>query len=131
MVGRRMMGRVGARLCQAAPLHHTYADRYDLGGLSFIGVGDPAQCEAMCDEQLYDVTPHKDTKDNSDAARLSNRGLNIYSQFTEVIVLTACHRLRTIDKETLTPDEQAYNDRAERFLQILHRLRDLAWTPED
>ena len=41
-----------------------------------------------------------------------------------------CHRLATIACPA-TEAERAYNDRADRFVQLLHRLRDLEWTAED
>ena len=47
-----------------------------------------------------------------------------------MIVLTTCHRLKTID-EPKSKEEHAHNDRADMFLQILHRLRDLKWTFQD
>ena len=102
-----------------------------MGGLSAVCVGDPAQCEAIFDDQMYDRTPHKTTVDHTDAARLSNRGMDIYAGFDEVVVLTTCHRLRFLDKDTLTEEEKAYNDRAARFMKVLHGLRDLTWTLED
>ena len=54
----------------------------------------------------------------------------IYSMFDEVIILTTCHRLKTIDNP-ITAEEKAYNDREELFLKVLHRLRDLQWTIDD
>ena len=59
MVGRKMMGRIDSRTAQAVadgnPKHHP------CGGMSLICVGDPAQCQAMFDQQLYDLEPHPDT----------------------------------------------------------------------
>ena len=59
MVGRQMMGRIDSRMEQAKvglnPAEET------LGGASCVAVGDPAQCEAMMDQQIYDVVSHKKT----------------------------------------------------------------------
>ena len=69
--------------------------------------------------------------EEDNAAKLSNAGLNVYAQFDEVIILTHVHRLHTLDKDNLSEEEQQYNERARRFIQIMHRLRDLEWTLED
>lgn len=58
------------------------------------------------------------------------RGLAIYDNFEHVIVLTTCHRLETIENPT-TLEEVAFNERADLFLDILHRLRYLRWTFAD
>ena len=126
-----MMGRIATRFEEAAPLSDARQQEHDLGGLSAVAVGDPAQCEAMGDQQIYDTTPHKDTLEQSPHAMLSNRGLKVYAGFDEVVVLTTCHRLRFIDKPDLTEEEKAYNERAERFMRTLNGLRDLDWTLED
>eukprot|EP00975_Prorocentrum_lima_P036505 7678472-Prorocentrum_lima.AAC.1 len=110
MVGRQMMGRIDARLRQAKA-GQNFLD-YDLGGVSSVCVGDPAQCEALFDQQIYDLDRHKDTATDapSMAARLSNKGLDIYASFDDVVLLTTCHRLCTINKEELTTEETAYNE---------------------
>ena len=84
------------------------------------------------DQQIYDVHPHKRTTTDGDsrAVLLSNRGLSVYSEFTQVIVLTKTHRLTKID-DPKTEEEHAFNDRADRFVHMLRRLRDLEWTIED
>ena len=130
MVGRQMMGRIDSRLHQAKA--DTNLQDYDFGGLSCVCAGDLAQCEAIHDQQPYNLKTHPETTKNASAQRvlLSNKGLTIYDQFEHVIVLTTCHRLKTID-EPKSPEENAYNDRADMFLQILHRLRDLKWTFQD
>ena len=61
---------------------------------------------------------------------MSNRGLGVYSEFTKVIVLTKTHRLTKIDNPK-TEEEEAFNERADRFVETLHRLRDLEWTIDD
>ena len=95
MVGRQMMGRIDTRLRQATAGRYNSDDL--LGGLSAVCVGDPAQCEAIMDQQMYDKDPHKRTNDMEEdsAAKLSNAGLNVYTQFDEVIILTHVHRLHT------------------------------------
>ena len=105
MVGRQMMGRVDSR-CQQGKAGQN-PDDHDLGGLSCVCVGDPAQCEALFDQQIYDMEPHKNTSkdEGKTAADLSNRGLDSYARFDDVIILTTCHRLRTIDKENMTEEE--------------------------
>ena len=130
MVGRQMMGRIDSRLRQAKATRNPAG--YDLGGVSCVGVGDPAQCEAIRDQQLYDVAQHKQTTANADwgPVRLSNVGLRVYADFDEVVVLTTCHRLTRIE-DPRTPEDVAFNERAERFVQVLRRLRDLEWTCED
>ena len=131
MVGRQFMGKIDARLKQGkagAP----GADE-SLGGLSCVCVGDPAQCEAMKDQQLYDVTPHKDTgsEQAKESARFSNIGLSVYDEFEDVIILSTVHRLRFIEKPNMSQEDIDYNDRATRFMNTLHKLRDLRWKLED
>ena len=66
MVGRQMMGRIDSRFRQGR------AGRSDaegnLGGMSCVCVGDPAQCESILDQQIYDCTAHKDTAEGTAAA---------------------------------------------------------------
>ena len=130
MVGRQMMGRIDSRLEQAAAGRNTQGE--PLGGCSCVIVGGPAQCEAIMDQQMYDVAPHKDTAVAHDKSHvlLSNRGLHVYSSFTKVVVLTKTHRLTTIE-DPKTTEGHAFNDRAEKFVSVPRRLRDLEWTPED
>ena len=130
MIGRQMMGRIDSRLNQAKAGKNP--TEYSLGGVSCVAVGDPAQCEAIMDQQIYDVKPHKETADEGDkrSVLLSNRGLSVYSEFVKVVILTKTHRLTKID-DPKTPEEVAFNERADRFVKVLRRLRDLEWTPED
>ena len=87
-----MMGRIDLRLSQAKAGKNP--NMHSMGGVSCIGVGDPAQCEAIMDQQMYDVKSHKNTADHGDKSSvlLSNRGLNVYSEFTKVVILTKTHR---------------------------------------
>ena len=125
-----MMGRIDSRMEQAKAGIATPDEA--LGGVSCVLVGDPAQCEAIMDQQIYDTTPHKATMTDmgKQNVTLSNRGLDVYSTFTKVIVLTKTHRLTMIDNPK-TKEEFAFNERAERFVQVLRRLRDCDWTCED
>ena len=59
MVDRQMMGHIDSRLEQAKAGRNPQTE--SLGGCSCVIVGDPAQCEAIMDQQIYDVAPHKDT----------------------------------------------------------------------
>jgi hypothetical protein len=126
-----MMGRIDSRLRQAKP-GGEHPDRPCLGGVSCVAVGDPAQCEPIRDQQLYDVAPHRKTATDQDlaAVRLSNAGLEVYRTFEDVVILTTCHRLARID-DPRTPADHEFNERAERFVHVLRRLRDLEWTAED
>ena len=130
MVGRQFMGRIDSRFEQAKAGKNSCG--FSLGGVSCVGVGDPAQCEAIFDQQMYDVRSHKKTTLEGDApsVQLSNRGLSVYSEFSDVIILTKAHRLTKID-DPQTPEDHAFNYRAEKFVQVLRRLRDLDWTCED
>ena len=130
MIGRQMMGRIDSRMEQAKGYQNERSE--SLGGVSCVAVGDPAQCEAMHDQQSYNTTPHKGTANDGDKqhVQLSNRGLEVYSSFTKVIVLTKTHRL-TMIKEPKTKAEHEFNARAEKFVAVLRRLRDLEWTCED
>ena len=130
MIGRQFMGRIDSRLTQAKagqnPLDAS------LGGTSSVCVGDPAQCEAIWDQQLYDCAPHTDTSTRADAQHvsLSNRGLTVYGEFDKAVVLSNVHRLQTVG-DADTPEKIAYNARCVTFSQIMHRLRDMTLTHAD
>ncbi|HIB22772.1 MAG TPA: hypothetical protein EYO32_14995, partial [Rhodospirillales bacterium] len=130
MVGRQFMGKIDSRLRQAKAGRNPL-DR-DLGGISCVCVGDTGQCEAISDQQLYDGRTHPNTIDEPSAAKVifSNKGLGIYSSFDKVVILTTCHRLQTIENPTNDKD-RAFNDRADQFLQILHKIRDLNLSFDD
>ena len=131
MVGRQMMGRIDSRFKQGCAGRPT--STRTLGGLSCVCVGDPAQCEALFDQQIYDIDVHRDTPQDSpsESSFLSNVGMQVYDEFDDVIILSTVHRLRQINKPNLTQEEKAYNERAQRFLHTLHQLRDLTWTIKD
>ena len=61
---------------------------------------------------------------------LSNTGLEIYNRFNKVIILQTVHRLKQVDDPKTSADVE-YSARADRFLEILHRVRDLTLTAED
>ena len=130
MVGRQMMGRIDSRLQQGRAGKND--DGHSLGGASCVGVGDPAQCEAIFEQQIYDVRPHHGTVDDGQRqpVLLSNNGLAIYSEFDKVIVLTTTHRLTKVDNPK-TDEERAFNERADQFVKMLQQLRDLKWTAKD
>ena len=88
MVGRQMMGRIDSR-CQQAKPGAPNPDCYSLGGVSLVCVGDPAQIQAIGDQQMYDLDPHPDTatKAMAQTVQLSNTGREIYAEFDKVIVL--------------------------------------------
>ena len=92
MIGRQMMGRIDSRLQQAKASLNKHEEV--LGGVSSVLVGDPAQCEAIVDQQIYDTVPHKRTAGEhaQQHVQLSNRGLEVYNSFTKVVVLTKTHR---------------------------------------
>ena len=71
MVGRTMMGRIDSRFRQGKVTDET------LGDVGCVCVGDPAQCEAMFQKQIYDETPARDDVDGGEKknTRLSNAGL--------------------------------------------------------
>ena len=131
MIGRQMQGNISSRCLQAK------SDRQNpsgdaLGHMSCVGVGDPAQCPPIKDDVIYDLEPHRDslTAPEATRVRMSNEGLRVYSSFDDVIVLQQCHRIHQRAGD-LTEADVAYNERGQRFLAILCRLRDCAWTEED
>ena len=131
MVGRQMMARIDSRCEQAIPSARNPAG-HSLAGMSLVCVGDPAQCQAIGDQQMYDVEPHERTRSDphAQAVRFSNKGREIYGEFDHVIVLQTTHRLDQIE-EPATEADHAYNQRADRFLAVLNRARNLTLTVED
>ena len=132
MIGRQMMGRIHSRLLQARPSQlHTAAP---LASLSCVAVGDPAQCEAIFDQQLYDPLPRSPTAEVgglSANAKLSNLGLHVYSTFQNVVILKTPQRVRKRLGADLSDADLDFNQRADRYQDLLHRFRDLRWTIED
>lgn len=55
MIGRQMIGGINSRPNQAKGAKNPM--KYDLGGVSSVCAGDPAQCQAIGDEQIYDKRP--------------------------------------------------------------------------
>ena len=128
------MGRIDARMEQAVA--HRNLLENSLGGMSLVCIGDPAQCQALFDQQMYDLEPHEKTRSHpmQQDVRLSNRGRDIYNQIDLVVVLDEIHRLSKREAkagEVLNPEQVAYNERADRFSEVLHRVRDLTLSTED
>lgn len=130
MIGRKMMGRIDSRLRQGKAIDSSTTE--SLGNVSCVGIGDPAQCEAMGDDQFYDERPRQDTTADEDCThtRLSNIGLSVYAEFDEVIILTHVHRMSHIEEPKDATDIE-YNNRATQYWDIMHRLRDYNMTLED
>ena len=86
----------------------------------------------MYKRQLYDPDLHPDTATTplAQKVQLSNTGLDVYNSFDKVIILQTVHRLKQIT-EPVTPADHEYNARADRFLEILHRVRDMSLTSSD
>jgi len=62
---------------------------------------------------------------------LSNKGKTVYESFKDVIILQFCHRVHRKTGDDLTAADKAYNDRGQKFLEIMGRLRDCEWTFDD
>lgn len=130
MIGRQFMGRIDSRFNQAkAGSNPTSAS---IGGVSCVVSGDPAQCEAISDQQMYDTTAHRETASAGEAKKvqLSNAGLSIYEEFDHVVVLSKIHRLTQLS-EAKTEEQRAYNERCVRFAHIQLRMRDMTLTSDD
>ena len=97
MIGRKMMARIDSRLEQATEGRNV--TRESFGGMSMVCVGDPAQCEPIGDRSLIYNDLHKETvtKQSAQKVILSNRGLELYSQFDKVVILTSVHRVNVIE----------------------------------
>ena len=121
------MGKIDSRLRQGKSKPEL------LGDVSCLCVGDPGQCAAQHDQQLYDIDRHPNISGDSatSAPVHSNVGLEVYRSFTDCIILTSVYRFHTLQKENLTKEEEEYNARGRRWMEVLHRLRDLDLTLED
>ena len=130
MIGRRMMGRIDSRFRQGKAVDASTTE--SLGNVSSVCIGDPAQCDAMGDEQFRDERPKQDKSDdgNCKQTRLSNIGLSVYAEFEEVVILTHVHRMSHIS-DPKSDEDVSYNERAERYWNIMHRLRDYNITLDD
>ena len=131
MIGKQMMGKISSR-CRQGRATSANPNEDVLGNLSVAAVGDPAQCPPIRDTPFYDSNLHKDTGKEPDAERvkLANSGHLAYDSFSDVIILQTCHRIRQKD-DTNDPEAVAYNERGQRFLKIMTRLRDCLWNEED
>ena len=106
------------------------------GGLASVCVGDRPQCQALFDQQIYDIEPHSKTQTHPlrQDVRLSHQGLEIYRAIDNAIILSEVHRVikhTENDCVLLSDDQQPYNTRPDRFLEVLHCVRDLSLTTED
>ena len=126
------MGKIDSR-CNQAKVGGENPHGENLGGLSCVGVGDPAQCPPIKDDVFYDSSAHKDTHSDPGATRvlMSNVGRDVFSSFDDVIVLKTCHRIHKMENADNEKTASEYNARGQRFLAIVTRLRDCAWTEED
>ena len=124
MIGRKMMARVDSRLQQGKGSERT--DDEFLGGVSCVCIGDPAQCESGGDQQFYDERLRNDHSiDGSEAAaRLSNVGLSVYDTFDEVVILTQVHRQSQHKDPGDDAEKLAYNERSQKYWDIIHKLRE-------
>ena len=131
MVGKQMMGKISARFRQAKTKEQNPHEDA-LGGLFFIGVGDPARCPPISDEPFFDAEPHKATRAEGMAPHVlfSNAGKLIYDSFEEVVILQFCHRVHRRSGCDLTT-EFDYNEQGNRFLEVMKRFRDCTWTEDD
>ena len=111
-----MMGKISSRCRQAKPGDQNPTDDV-LGGLSCIGVGDPAQCPPISDELFYDTAPHRATASEATSQRVqfSNQGKTVYDTFEDVIILQYCHRVHRRTGDNLSEADQAYDERGQRF----------------
>lgn len=110
MVGRQFMGRIDSRLSQAKAGNNDAG--FTLGGVSCICSDDPAQCEAISGQQVYDTTQHKVTIAVIVAPHvaLSNAGMTTYDGFTDVVALSTVQRLKKLAVAD-APEAKAYNAR--------------------
>ena len=131
MIGKQMMGKISSR-CRQSKSAEANPDDDVLGNLSFGAVGDPAQCPPIQDTPFYNPNLHKDTRSDPDATKvkLANQGHLAYDQFSDIIILQTCHRIRR-KADAVDPESVAYNERGQRFLGIMNRLRDCVWNEED
>ena len=122
MLGRQFFGRVDSRMNQAKA--GSNPNNSSLGGLSCVLSGDPAQCEAISDQQPYDTSAHKETVAAGEAQKvvLSNAGMAIYKEFDHVVVLKKIHRLTQLSTAK-TPEQQAYNERCVKFAESAPHAR--------
>lgn len=136
MIGKQKMRNIPSRCMQATPAHRNRKG-HPLGNNSIVAVGDPAQClppTHIRDVVRYDEEAHRDTQTNPAATRviMTNQGLHsYYSTFDEVVMLQQCHRIHQRKGEDLSSEDVACNERGQRFLAIMGRLRDCKCTEED
>ena len=92
------MGRINSRMNQAKA--GSNPSDSSLGGVSCVCSGDPAQCEAITDQQMYDTRAHKETAAAGETQRvqLSNAGMSVFEEFDEVVVLSKIHRLTQLSE---------------------------------
>ena len=132
MIGRQLMGKVDSR-CEQAYAPAAPGGVGTLGDRSCVLVGDPAQCPPIGDDIFFAPGAHHDTERHPDAARvtLSNRGKHVFDTFRDVIILQRSHRVHRLVGDDLTAEQEAYNARGQRYLDIMARLRDCTWTEDD
>ena len=118
MIGRSMLGCIDSRARQFS----LDGQDQDLGGKSAIFVGDPAQCPPIQDQALYNPLSHPRTVSEADNGRVkrSNRGLQVFRDFTDVIILDQIQRV--------SDSAEDKKDDKDRFRQLQLHLRDCSWS---
>ena len=89
MIGRQFMGRIDSRLNQAKA--GSNAKSASLGGVSSVLSGDPAQCEAISDQQPYDTNAHRETAAAGESQKKSSFPTQA-SPSTKSSIMSSCFR---------------------------------------
>ena len=142
MIGRAMLGKIDHRCREARGDHRVVGVRRtgSLGGLGCIELGDFKQAPPIGDESQYREEAYRgkggqrqeDIDDNViPTNKLVARGLALRNEFQDVVFLGKVHRRDDGNDEMSPGERQVYREEADRFQEVMLRMADCEWTPED
>jgi len=161
MVGRTMLGKIEFRVQEAlgASCRREFGRHVSMGGRDFVLAGDVRQATPVTGDPCYINGPYtgeaknlpRRRKDGTNAPippgtptihDLVGMGLSFREEFEDVAILRQVHRVSRC-RDDMTPEQRVaydawspeqrvqYEADADRFLEIVERMSNLAWTEED
>ena len=112
-----------------------------MGGLDVILCGHGAQAPPIGDDSLFKVGPytgqgrnqpkHGEDPTAPTTAALSDAAELFMNEFQDVALLRKIWRLDDGNDTMSAEERSAYRAEGDKFLEVLRRIADLEWTPED
>ena len=136
MIGRQMMGKMCFRLREGLGVERSF------GGKDVVLGGDPKQIPPIGDEPVYKEGRYQGKGLNKprngqapegtpSVQALTERGDLFKNEFEDVVILREVHRIERDAGVADAAAAAAYQQDADRFLQVTAGMADCTWTRED